>query len=183
MTMTDPISDCLTRIRNASRAKHKRVDIPASKMKVEVARILMENHFIANYKVLDDGRQGILRVYLKYQDDKPVLHGIERVSRPVFFADVADSGCRIHHSMLDERRRNCDAIDNQEELGTGVPVGVLPEPVPAFLCQVQMHRVKLARAVRLRVLAQLGVQNLVLSNQDLHPAQQALRGCRHLPHP
>ncbi len=82
MTMTDPISDCLSRIRNASRAKHKRVDIPASKMKVEVARILMENHFIANYKVLDDGKQGILRVYLKYQDDKPVLHGIERVSRP-----------------------------------------------------------------------------------------------------
>lgn len=82
MTMTDPISDCLSRIRNASRAKHKRVDIPASKMKVEVARILMENHFIANYKVLDDGRQGVLRVYLKYQDDKPVLHGIERVSRP-----------------------------------------------------------------------------------------------------
>jgi small subunit ribosomal protein S8 len=82
MTMTDPISDCLSRIRNASRAKHKRVDIPASKMKVEVARILMENHFIANYKVLDDGKQGVLRVYLKYQDDKPVLHGIERVSRP-----------------------------------------------------------------------------------------------------
>ena len=82
MTMTDPVSDCLSRIRNASRAKHKRVDIPASKMKVEVARILMENHFIANYKVLDDGRQGVLRVYLKYQDDKPVLHGIERVSRP-----------------------------------------------------------------------------------------------------
>ena len=82
MTMTDPISDCLSRIRNASRAKHKRVDIPASKMKVEVARILMENHFIANYKVLDDGRQGVLRVYLKYQDEKPVLHGIERVSRP-----------------------------------------------------------------------------------------------------
>jgi small subunit ribosomal protein S8 len=82
MTMTDPISDCLTRIRNACRAKHKRVDIPASKLKVEVARILLENHFIANYKVLDDGRQGILRVYLKYQDEKPVLHGIERVSRP-----------------------------------------------------------------------------------------------------
>lgn len=82
MTMSDPISDCLTRIRNACGAKHKRVDIPASKQKVEIARILMENHFIANYKVLDDGRQGILRVYLKYQDDKPVLHGIERVSRP-----------------------------------------------------------------------------------------------------
>lgn len=82
MTMTDPIADCLTRIRNACRAKHKRLDMPASKLKVELARILLENHFIANYKVLDDGRQGILRVYLKYQDDKPVLHGIERVSRP-----------------------------------------------------------------------------------------------------
>jgi small subunit ribosomal protein S8 len=82
MTMTDPIADCLARIRNAGRAKHKRVDIPASKIKVEIARLLLENHFIANYKVLDDGRQGVLRVYLKYVDDKPVLHGIERVSRP-----------------------------------------------------------------------------------------------------
>lgn len=82
MTMTDPIADCLTRIRNACRAKHKRVDIPASKMKVEVARILMENHFIQNYKVLDDGQQGVLRVYLKYHEEKPVLRGIERVSKP-----------------------------------------------------------------------------------------------------
>ena len=82
MTMTDPIAYCLTRIRNAGRAKQKRVDIPASKLKVEIARLLLENHFIANYKVLDDGRQGVLRVYLKYVEDKPVLHGIERVSRP-----------------------------------------------------------------------------------------------------
>lgn len=82
MTMTDPIADALTRIRNACRAKHKRVDIPASKMKIEIARILLENHFITNYKVLDDGKQGILRVYLKYNDDVPVVHGIERVSKP-----------------------------------------------------------------------------------------------------
>ncbi len=82
MVMTDPVSDCLSRIRNACRAKHKRVDIPASKIKVEIARILHENHYIANYKVLDDGRQGILRVYLKYRDEQSVLHGIERVSRP-----------------------------------------------------------------------------------------------------
>lgn len=82
MVMTDPVSDCLSRIRNACRAKHKRVDIPASKIKVEIARILYENHYIANYKVLDDGRQGILRVYLKYRDEQSVLHGIERVSRP-----------------------------------------------------------------------------------------------------
>lgn len=82
MTMTDPIADCLTRIRNACQARHKRVDIPASRMKVEIARILLENHFIQNYKVLDDGKQGILRVYLKYREEQPVLHGIERVSRP-----------------------------------------------------------------------------------------------------
>jgi small subunit ribosomal protein S8 len=82
MVMTDPVADCLTRIRNACRAKHKRVDIPASKIKVEIARILQENFFIQNYKVLDDGKQGILRVYLKYVDEKPVVHGIERVSKP-----------------------------------------------------------------------------------------------------
>ena len=82
MVMTDPVADCLTRIRNACRARQKRVDIPASKIKVEIARILLENHFIQNYKVLDDGKQGVLRVYLKYHEDRPVLHGIERVSRP-----------------------------------------------------------------------------------------------------
>ena len=82
MVMTDPVADCLTRIRNACRARQKRVDIPASKIKVEIARILLENHYIQNYKVLDDGKQGVLRVYLKYHDDRPVVHGIERVSRP-----------------------------------------------------------------------------------------------------
>lgn len=82
MVMTDPVADCLTRIRNACRARQKRVDIPASKIKVEIARILLENHYIQNFKVLDDGKQGVLRVYLKYHDDRPVLHGIERVSRP-----------------------------------------------------------------------------------------------------
>jgi small subunit ribosomal protein S8 len=82
MVMTDPVADCLTRIRNACRARQKRVDIPASKIKVEIARILLENHYIQNYKVLDDGKQGVLRVYLKYHDDQSVLHGIERVSRP-----------------------------------------------------------------------------------------------------
>ena len=82
MVMTDPVADCLTRIRNACGARQKRVDIPASKIKVEIARILLENHYIQNYKVLDDGKQGVLRVYLKYHDEQPVLHGIERVSRP-----------------------------------------------------------------------------------------------------
>ncbi|MEX0907290.1 MAG: 30S ribosomal protein S8 [Gemmatimonadota bacterium] len=80
--MTDPISDMLTRIRNASSAKHKRVDMPVSKLKTEIARILKENHFIHDYKVLDDGRHGLLRIYLKYYEDKPVLRSLRRVSRP-----------------------------------------------------------------------------------------------------
>jgi small subunit ribosomal protein S8 len=80
--MTDPIADMLTRLRNASQAKHKRVDLPVSRLKTEVARILKENHFIHDFKVLDDGAHGLLRVYLKYYEDKPVIRNVERVSRP-----------------------------------------------------------------------------------------------------
>jgi small subunit ribosomal protein S8 len=80
--MTDPIADMLTRLRNASQAKHKRVDMPVSRLKTEMARILKENHFIHDFKVLDDGAHGVLRVYLKYYDDKPVIRNLERVSRP-----------------------------------------------------------------------------------------------------
>jgi small subunit ribosomal protein S8 len=80
--MTDPIADLLTRIRNGMGARHKRVDIPVSKIKVEVVRILKENHFIHDYKVLDDGRHGVLRVYLKYYEGKPVIRAVRRVSRP-----------------------------------------------------------------------------------------------------
>lgn len=80
--MTDPIADMLTRIRNAAHAKHKRVDMPVSKLKGEIARILKENHFIQDYKVLDDGRHGVLRLYLKYYEDRPVIRSLQRVSRP-----------------------------------------------------------------------------------------------------
>ena len=80
--MTDPIADMLTRIRNASQAKHKRVDMPVSRLKTEIARILKENHFIHDYKVLDDGRHGVLRLYLKYYEDRPVIRSLKRVSRP-----------------------------------------------------------------------------------------------------
>ena len=80
--MTDPIADMLTRVRNASRVKAKRVDIPVSKLKTEFARILKDNHFIHDYKVLDDGRHGVLRVYLRYFEDKPVIRHVQRVSRP-----------------------------------------------------------------------------------------------------
>lgn len=83
MSMTDPIADMLTRIRNAGTAGHRRVDIPLSKIKVEIARILAENHFVHGYKVLDDGAHGRLRVYLKYTtDDRPVIRNLERVSSP-----------------------------------------------------------------------------------------------------
>ncbi|CAN5678631.1 30S ribosomal protein S8 [soil metagenome] len=80
--MTDPIADMLTRIRNASQAKHKRVDMPVSKLKTEISRILKENHFIHDYKVLDDGRHGVLRIYLKYYEEQPVIRNVHRVSRP-----------------------------------------------------------------------------------------------------
>jgi len=85
MSMTDPIADMLTRIRNGIQAHHDRIELPTSKLKVEVARILKSEGFISNYKeVSEDGKpQGTLRVYLKYSEDgEPVIHGIERVSRP-----------------------------------------------------------------------------------------------------
>jgi small subunit ribosomal protein S8 len=83
MSMTDPIADMLTRIRNGIQSRHDRVDVPASKLKVEIARILKSEGFISNYKVVEDKLQPILRIQLKYSGDgEPVIHGIERVSRP-----------------------------------------------------------------------------------------------------
>ena len=84
MSMSDPIADMLTRIRNAGRAGHKRTDIPASKMKLEIARVLLKERFIANYKFIEDeGPQGKIRVYLKYTpNDEPVIVGIQRESKP-----------------------------------------------------------------------------------------------------
>lgn len=80
--MTDPIADMLTRVRNAARAKAKRVDMPVSKLKTEIARILKDNHFIHDYKVLDDGKFGVLRLYLRYFEERSVIRHVERVSRP-----------------------------------------------------------------------------------------------------
>ncbi len=84
MSMTDPIADMLTRIRNACGSKHRRVDIPASKIKVDIARILLENNFIRDFKMLEDenGRP-LLRVFLKYASgDQPVIRELRRVSTP-----------------------------------------------------------------------------------------------------
>ncbi len=83
MSMTDPMADMLTRIRNACKAKKKKVDIPASNMKRDLARILEENHFINKTVEIKDTKQGILRVYLRYtRKDEPVIRGLRRVSRP-----------------------------------------------------------------------------------------------------
>ncbi len=81
--VTDPIADLLTRIRNASMAEHEKVDIPASKLKVRVAEILKEEGFIKNLRVIEDRKQGVLRVYLKYgPGQERVITGLRRVSKP-----------------------------------------------------------------------------------------------------
>ena len=88
MNMTDPVADMITRIRNGVRAKVPRVDIPHSKLKAEIARILKDEGYIANYKVLEDQKQGMLRVFLKYGPGmERVITDLQRVSRP---------GCRIY---------------------------------------------------------------------------------------
>ena len=80
---SDPIADMLTRIRNASRAEHEKVDIPSSKLKVRVADILKDEGFIKNFRVLEDGKQGMLRVYLKYgSGNEKMISGLVRVSTP-----------------------------------------------------------------------------------------------------
>jgi small subunit ribosomal protein S8 len=86
--VTDPIADMLTRIRNAAAAKHTKVDIPASNLKVEIARILKEEGYVLNFKVIGEGPHRSIRVYLKYgPDGEKVIGTIERISRP---------GCRVY---------------------------------------------------------------------------------------
>jgi small subunit ribosomal protein S8 len=80
--LTDPIADMLTRIRNAIMVKAEKVDIPASKMKLEIAKILKEEGFIRAYKIIKDRRQGILRISLKYVDGESVISGLQKVSKP-----------------------------------------------------------------------------------------------------
>ncbi len=83
MSMTDPIADMLTRIRNANMVKLQKVDIPSSNVKVNIAQVLKQEGFIKNYKVIADNRQGVLRVYLKFIDEKdPVINEITRISKP-----------------------------------------------------------------------------------------------------
>ncbi|MGC2063235.1 MAG: 30S ribosomal protein S8 [Thermodesulfovibrionales bacterium] len=81
--LTDPIADMLTRIRNAAMIKAEKVDVPASRLKLEIAKILKEEGFIRAYKILKDKKQGILRITLKYTvDNAPIISGIKRISKP-----------------------------------------------------------------------------------------------------
>ena len=83
MQISDVIADMLTRIRNANDAKHESVDIPASNLKKSIAQILLDEGYIRNYQVVEDGKQGIIRITLKYaQGKQKVIHGLRRVSKP-----------------------------------------------------------------------------------------------------
>ena len=88
MSMNDPISDYLTRIRNAQMANKEYVDIPCSNLKIRISYILKEEHFVRDFIEIKDNKQNMLRVFLKYDfEDEPVIHGIKRISKP---------GCRIY---------------------------------------------------------------------------------------
>lgn len=82
MHITDPIADMLTRIRNANTAKHATVDVPASNMKKSIAQILLDEGYIKNFQLIDDGTQGVIRITLKYNGSEKVISGLRRVSKP-----------------------------------------------------------------------------------------------------
>ena len=82
MAMTDPIADMLTRIRNANQMKHPTVDVPASRLKLEVLRVLKEEGYISNYEKKEDNKQGVITVTLKYVEKERVIKGIKRISKP-----------------------------------------------------------------------------------------------------
>ena len=93
MTTTDPIADMLTRIRNGLQARHPKVDVPASRLKTDIAKILKDEGYIANYKLTEEGTKKSIRIYLKYTPgNMPVISRIERVSRP---------GCRVYVGHTD----------------------------------------------------------------------------------
>src|SRR5260221_12086009 len=88
MSLTDPVADLLARIRNSIHARHQKLDVPASKLKLEIARVLKEEGFIANFKATEEEGRKVLRVYLKYgNNNEAAISNVERVSRP---------GCRVY---------------------------------------------------------------------------------------
>lgn len=96
MTTSDPVSDMLTRVRNAMRARHPKVDVPSSKLKMEIARIMKEEGYILNFKMAEEGTKRSIRIYLKYTvSNEPVMSHIERISRP---------GCRVYVGSKEVQR-------------------------------------------------------------------------------
>ena len=96
MNLTDPVADFLTRIRNSMRARHQKLDVPASKLKAEIARILKEEGYIANYKPTEENGMKVIRVYLKYTvNNESIIRDLKRISRP---------GCRVYQGKDDIRR-------------------------------------------------------------------------------
>lgn len=101
MSMTDPIADMLTRIRNACKAKHKHVNVPSSKLKKEIARILHEQRYIANFVEVEDRKQNLLRIYLKYdKQNQSLISGIERISKPGLRIYVKEEDLRLFSRKL-----------------------------------------------------------------------------------
>jgi small subunit ribosomal protein S8 len=93
MNLSDPIADMLTRVRNAIQARHAKVDVPSSKLKVEIARILKEEGYILNYKLTEEGPRKLIRIYLKYATgNQPVISKLQRASKP---------GCRVYVGSQD----------------------------------------------------------------------------------
>lgn len=93
MNLSDPIADMLTRVRNAIATRHAKVDVPASKLKIEIARILKEEGYILNYKLTEEGPRKLIRIYLKYSaGNQPVISKIHRTSKP---------GCRVYVGSTD----------------------------------------------------------------------------------
>jgi small subunit ribosomal protein S8 len=96
MSLTDPVADFLTRIRNSIRARHQKLDVPASKLKAEIARILKEEGYISNFKTTEENGRPVLRVYLKYgANNEAAIRDLERISRP---------GCRVYIGREEIRR-------------------------------------------------------------------------------
>ena len=112
MNLTDPVADFLTRIRNAMRSRHQKLDVPASKLKAEIARILKEEGYIANYKPTEENGMKVIRVYLKYNtNNESVIKDLKRISRP---------GCRVYQGKDDVRR-----VQN----GLGIAIMTTPKGV------------------------------------------------------
>jgi small subunit ribosomal protein S8 len=123
MSMTDPIADMLTRIRNAAKAQHRVVDIPSSNVKTQIARILHELGFIREFAEIKDSKQGVLRVYLKYsKKDESVILGLERVSRPglrkyVTMGDIRKLGYQVGTTVISTSR---GIMTHEDALKAGV---------------------------------------------------------------